>query len=109
MLMNSNIQIVKIELRENPITGSHEENAKLIIRVKESQINIAYNVLQKMNIKVVNIEDESIGRKNNYLSTCNIKWSDKHGEKKPEEFQSIKHSLRQNMSSDGCIGSNLNN
>lgn len=60
--MNSNIQIVKIELRQNPITGSHEENAKLIIRIKESQVKMAYNILQQMNIKVVNVEDESLGR-----------------------------------------------
>jgi len=64
-LMNNNIQIVKIELRENPITGVHEENAKLIVRIKESQVKIAYNLLEQMDIKVVNVEDESMGRRNN--------------------------------------------
>lgn len=64
-LTNNNIQVVKIELRENPITGAHEEYAKLIIRIKERQVKIAYNILQQMNIKVVNVEDESMGRKNN--------------------------------------------
>lgn len=41
-----------------------------------------------MNINVVNIDDESVGLKDNYLQTNNIQWHDKKSQKQEEEFQS---------------------
>jgi hypothetical protein len=58
-LKQNNIQIVKIELLENPITGIHEERAKLTIRIKESDISKAENIFYDMNIRAEEEEDES--------------------------------------------------
>lgn len=44
-LTEENIQVVKIDLNHNPITGKHDGKAKLIVRVKESNIDAVYDIL----------------------------------------------------------------
>merc|ERR1712000_700371 len=44
-LSKENIQVVKIDLQYNPITGEHDGKAKLTMRLKKSNINTAYGIL----------------------------------------------------------------